>query len=442
MLLFYAHTINNRLRYIVDFIGTELFDSPIAFTTDRESFKASTAPRFNYSDQDYSEQEFYLQPVPLLFETTIQPQPVDCFEVNYHAAFFQTKGDFPFDLLAASFYLLSRYEEYLPFEPDEYGRFPHTASLAFKQHFINQPVVNFWLSDLKQSLKKKFPELTFRRRPFKYIPSYDIDMAWSYRHKSFFRQAAGIASAAKSGRFHLIKERWQVLRGTIPDPYDAYEWLDALHLYCKIKPIYFFLVAQKLQGYDRNTDTSSKALQELIAYFAVVYKVGLHPSWQSSVAPSDQILREEKDWMEVIAERKIVHTRQHYIKFLLPQNYQRYLSCGLLKDYSMGYGSINGFRASVASSFFWFDLEKNIATDLHLFPFCFMDSTAFYEQKIDPRQAYDELIYYYNTIKKLNGLMVTIWHNSFLGSDKMLKGWKEMYELFMKESVYWDAYNF
>ncbi|MEO6315767.1 MAG: hypothetical protein ABIU63_01880 [Chitinophagaceae bacterium] len=442
MLLFYAHSITPRLKYIVDFISKELFDDPIIFTSNDEEFASFTGPRLNYSDNDFSEHEFYIKPVKLLFETGIQAQPIDCFEVNYQKAFFQTNGDYPFDILAASFYLISRYEEYLPHQKDEHGRYAHTNSLAFKEHFLKIPLVNIWLDDFKRKLKKKFPTIMFRRRPFKFIPSYDIDIAWSYRNKGWLRNLAGFVKSVKAGKWWQVKERWNVLNGNKPDPYDAYEWLDALHLYCKIKPIYFFLVAQKWLGYDRNTPTSSKALQELIAYFSVVYKVGLHPSWQSSIAATNKVVLEEKEWLEVIVDRPLEHSRQHYIKFTLPQSFRRYIACGLLKDYSMGYGSINGFRASVASSFYWFDIEKNEATTLQLFPFCFMDANSFYEQKFTPQQAYEEMTHYYNTIKKLNGLFVIIWHNQFLGTDKTFAGWKETYELFMKESIYWDAYNF
>ncbi|GAC1424533.1 MAG: hypothetical protein NVSMB7_00570 [Chitinophagaceae bacterium] len=442
MLLFYAHTITPRLQYIVNFISKELFDEPITFTTDAGTFSKAEMPRLNYSANDFSEEEFYINPTSLLFETGITPQPIECFEADYHTAFFQTSGDYPFDLLAAAFYLLTRYEEYLPHKKDEYGRYAHTNSLAFREHFLHQPLINIWLDDFKKKLKKKFPSLVFRRRPFKFIPSYDIDIAWSYRHKGWLRNMGGYAKSVKKGHWHALKERWNVLQNNQPDPYDSYEWLDALHLYCKIKPIYFFLVAQKMHGYDRNTPTSSKALQELINYFSVVYKVGLHPSWQSSVAAGKKVLLEEKEWLEVIIDRNVEHSRQHYIKFVLPQTFRRYIECGLLKDYSMGYGSINGFRASVASSFYWFDVEKNEPTPLQLFPFCFMDANAFHEQKLTPQQTYEELVYYYTTIKKLNGLFVSVWHNHFLGTDKIFAGWKEMYELFMKENVYWDAYNF
>jgi hypothetical protein len=38
----------------------------------------------------------------------------------------------------------------------------------------------------------------------------------------------------------------------------------------------------------------------------------------------------------------------------------------------------------------------------------------------------------------VKGLMITIWHNNFFGSDPAFKGWKEVYELFLEEVVYWD----
>jgi hypothetical protein len=104
----------------------------------------------------------------------------------------------------------------------------------------------------------------------------------------------------------------------------------------------------------------------------------------------------------------------------------------------MGYGNINGFRASIASSFNWYDLENERQTNLLLFPFCFMDANSFYEQKFTAQQAMDELLQYYYAIKKVNGLMITIFHNHLLGTDQSFAGWKEAYEVFLKEEIYWD----
>jgi len=174
----------------------------------------------------------------------------------------------------------------------------------------------------------------------------------------------------------------------------------------------------------------------LIQYHARGYTIGIHPSWQSN--DDENLLKEEIEWLEYIADKKILHSRQHYIKLTLPETYRRLINAGIEKDFSMGYGSVNGFRASVASSFFWYDLEKEQQTQLQLFPFCFMDANSFYEQKCTAQQAMTELLNYYNAIKKVNGLMITIWHNHFLGTDAKFAGWREVYEIFLKEEVYWD----
>jgi len=70
-----------------------------------------------------------------------------------------------------------------------------------------------------------------------------------------------------------------------------------------------------------------------------------------------------------------------------------------------------------------------------------MDANAFYRSGHSPKQAYDELMRYYNTVKRVNGMFITLWHNHLLGSDPDTAGWSAMFELFMKEVVYWDAYS-
>src|SRR5690606_37520211 len=124
--------------------------------------------------------------------------------------------------------------------------------------------------------------------------------------------------------------------------------------------------------------------------------------------------------------RSITDSRQHYIRFTLPATYRKLLQVGIKKDFSMGYGSINGFRASIASSFNWYDLEQETPTGLLIYPFCFMDANAFYQQQLTPQQASTEMMHYYQVIKTVRGLMITIWHNHFLGADKDFKGWREV----------------
>lgn len=438
MLVLYCHTITPRLQYMVDFFSKEMLEEPIQITTHAEQFKSITGPRLNYSSTPLSPGEFLIEPANLLFETGIRRQSITCFQKHSYKAFFATQGDWPFDILAASFYLISRYEEYLPHEKDMYERYAHSNSLAYREGFLQLPLVNLWLEDFKKALQEKFPDLLFKRGKFKCVLSYDVDIAYSYQEKGFVRTAGGFARSALQGKWNEVKDRWQVLRGHKKDPYDCFEWLDALHLYCRLKPYFFFLVAKETSAYDKNINPGSPLYQGLISYYAHSYKIGLHPSWQSG--DNDELLREEIEWLEVVADKKIIHSRQHYIRFTLPHTYRKLVKAGIQKEFSMGYGTVNGFRASVCSSFNWYDLEEERSTSLVVYPFCFMDANSFYEQKNTPQQAYHELQMYYEQVKKLKGIFISVWHNFILGTDRSFAGWREMFELFMKETVYWDAY--
>jgi hypothetical protein len=435
-MLFYNDYSYPRLNYMLDLIGREIFNEPFTLVSDVDRFKAFSGPKLNYSAGIISDNEFFIRPHGLLSETGIQEQQINVFNFNARPAFFQTDGDYAFDIFSAAFYLISRYEEYLSFEPDTYGRFPHQASLAFKENFLDAPLINYWLEDFKNALRLKFPELIFRNKDFKFIPSYDIDIAYSYKYKGLKRNLGGFCKSLLQGQWAYLLDRWDVLFNKKKDPFDSYEWLDSLHLYCRTRAYYFFLLSKNPVGFDRNISPEKLEMRSLIAYHAGGYTVGIHPSWQSG--DEEAVLMEEVDELAAITGVSVKYSRQHYIRMYFPLTYRRLIDVGIDKDFSMGYGSANGFRASIASSFYWYDLKAEKKTSLMIFPFCFMDSNAFYEDSLRPQAAFSELMNYYRKIKEVNGLMVTIWHNNFFGTDPLFAGWKEVYEVFLKDQIYWD----
>jgi hypothetical protein len=128
---------------------------------------------------------------------------------------------------------LSRYEEYLPYEKDEYGRYPASQSIAFRENFLNSPLINIWLFHFGQALINHFPGLQLRKSNFRFLPTYDIDIAFSYKHKGWFRNLGGFIKSPSL-------ERIIVLLGLSPDPFDSYQWLDELHQTQSLEPLYFF----------------------------------------------------------------------------------------------------------------------------------------------------------------------------------------------------------
>jgi hypothetical protein len=425
----YSHSLTPRLQYVVNFLG-DYFQRPFKLTANEQLYLASEDFKINYSHQHISPGEVYINPHALLFETEKRKVQVKSFQHNGYTAFFETSGDLHFDLFAGIFFLISRYEEYLPHQKDQFGLYSYQNSAAHKEEFLHQPLVNIWLEDFRKFLKQKFEGLEFPENKFRFLPTYDIDIAWAYKNKSSKIHTGSVVRSILQGKFKEARQRIRVVKGKQQDPYDAYEWLDELHQKFNLDPIYFFLVAEEKGKYDKNIDIHNHEFQQLVKSIASKYKTGIHPSWCSGDHKAQ--LPKEKKWLETVTHHTIHDSRQHYLRFHLPSTFEKLIDIGIRHEYSMGYGQTNGFRASIATPFLWYDLAKEQVTNLMIHPFCFMDANSYFEQGLTAEQAYDELIGYYNSIKAVNGTMITLWHNTFLGPAGEETGWRGTYERFVE----------
>jgi len=238
MLLIYSHKLTNRLQYIFKTIFTDVLQIPIDFTDNFQNFKEVSIAKINYSSTQY-DTELYFQSTPILFENGIHEQDILLSLFNDSPTFFAVgkKSALPFDPFAASFYLITRYEEYLPHIRDQHDRFPMSESLAFQHNFLDIPLVNHWIQELEAILKNKFPDLVFPLRRFNYLSTIDIDNAYAYKNKGTLRTVAGFfKSMIKSNDF---KVRFNVIFNREKDPYDTFDYQFNIHKKYNIKPIYF-----------------------------------------------------------------------------------------------------------------------------------------------------------------------------------------------------------
>jgi len=425
-MLIFSENITPRLQYIIHFFSLEISNEEWRISSDAEEFITSLQPKINYSNQRLNGNCLHVIPHTILFENIIAEQNIQCTKNNGLTIFFQNESETGFDIFAAGFYLLSRYEEYLPFTPDKHGRFPYQSSLAYREGFLKKPLINYWLQQLKSQILLKFPDYTFKESRFQFLPTYDIDMAWSYRHKGFLRNSANVVLDLLTIRFREVAHRLKVLSGMQKDPFDVFEWLDELHEIGELNPLYFFLVAESVSKFDKNISPKHPAMRSVIERHSKKYSIGLHPSYRSN--EDENVLISEKGILSEIIREDIQSSRQHYLKMNLPETYRRLLSAGIRKDFTMGYAGSNGFRASVASSFFWYDLKNEKETDLLITPFCFMEATSVFYKKDTPEQALVELKQLYDEVKTVNGIFSTIWHNNSLTDEDIFKGWKEAYD--------------
>ncbi|MFN4894098.1 MAG: polysaccharide deacetylase family protein [Bacteroidota bacterium] len=413
------------MRYIVEWFQEHHLHEAIELTDSVADFRSYTGARINYSAQRITDKECWIEPHSILFGEEIHAIPITVSTNGSFPIFFCGRGDMGFDLLGASFYLIVRYEEYLSFKRDMYGRYAHEQSIAFEHGFLHRPIVDEWMKQFMLCLRSYFPELLTKSNQFRHLATYDIDESYAYQYKPVWKQLGGVLRDLFYGRFDWITERVRTLLRLQQDPYDSFSRLEQLHVSIGDRPICFIHAGEKNGRYDKNFSPRYPEQQRLIRSLEAWSDLGLHPSWQTG--DQDRLLSEEKKSLEAVINRPVHLSRQHYIRFHLPTTYHQLIDAGITDDYSMGYGSVNGFRAGTSRSFQWFDLSRNINTSLRIHPFCYMEANSYFELNQSVDEAEIEWRELEKVIRSVNGQMITIWHNIFLGSQKRFVGWGDRY---------------
>lgn len=169
-LLVYTPLLTPRIKYIFNFIFSDVLKSGVEFSSNLLEFKAYALPKISYADHPVCGEMFFKSSDLLLAHKIVPPVIKTTVFGDTIVPFAVTNSTLPFDLFAAAFYFLSRHEEYLPFEADENGAYPPELSLQNKLGLLKLPVVDGWALILKNILLKRFPGLFFGKKTFEFIP--------------------------------------------------------------------------------------------------------------------------------------------------------------------------------------------------------------------------------------------------------------------------------
>jgi hypothetical protein len=424
-MLIYSHIITPRVEYAFRVIFGHVLGLPYQLTTNEQAFLASNNPKIAYC-KDRRGDAFFIASHDLLFDTGINARPSDFFAWEGLPAFLKTDGDIPFDMVAATFYLVTRYEEYFGHDTDKFGRFRAKDSLAWKFGFLDRPVVNLWALELSAKLKTRFPGLTFPKRSFKPLVTFDIDVVYAYRGRTLKRSALAIFNDLVHGRTDKLQERISCLKGKIPDPYDTYDYIRQSIDRHKTELLFFFLLSAKNNRYDRNLMPASPEVSNLITALSDDADSGIHPSYYSSEQP--ELIAREKDLLEKISKRKITKSRQHYLRFKLPDTFSALEAAGITDDYSLGFADLPGFRASICSPFLFYNLHEERISSLTLHPVTCMDGTFIEDMQLSPDEALLFIKKLIAAVQAVDGEFTAIWHNHTVSESGVYKGWRSVYE--------------
>jgi peptidoglycan/xylan/chitin deacetylase (PgdA/CDA1 family) len=403
---------------------------PVTFSTKIEEFVAHNGPKMSYTKAPLGT-EFFIKSNNLLFEQGVNDLEISVQKWDDVPCFFTTnkKSIIPFDLFAASFYLISRYEEYLPHVKDIHGRFTAEQSLAFKHQFLEKPVVDIWAYKFLEILKDRFPDYKYNKRSYNYISTIDIDNAFAYKYKSLVRSVGGFFNDLLKFKLMEVWNRVTVVWNLKKDPFDTFDKILRLKNEYNVKTIFFFLIGD-YSTFDTNVSASKIKYKLLIKEMVDYARVGLHPSYFTM--QNAALLKTEKERLEHITNMPVTRSRQHYLRFSLPETYQNLIDLEVEEDYSMGYASNVGFRAGTCTPFYFYDLDFEIQTPLKIFSFALMDTTLNDYMKLTPKQSLGRIRDLKNEVKAVNGTFITLFHNENLSDYLRWKGWKRLYESMLK----------
>ena len=415
--------ITNRLHYALDFVFGTLLGVGFELTTDGNRFRDFEGRKMSYGPNPLWDEPFQ-KSTGLLFERDIYEQelkPFDFMEVKGIFPVYSQRSLMPFDVFAAAFYLVTRYEEYLPQVRDRYGRFTPESSCLFQMGVLSKPIVDIWGLELAHRLHL---EAEMKPRSYSFQPTYDIDAAWAYLHKGFYRTSGAYMRDLLEGNWNEIRRRNRVIFKHEQDPFDSFDFQFQLQEEFRLKPIYFIHCGD-YDNNDKSISIRKDAFRELIKRIGDYADVGIHPSFSSYLDPAR--LQTEVNRLASVLNREVTKSRQHFLRMTLPRSYQQLIELDICDDYTMGYASQVGFRAGTATTFRFYDLESDATTPLRVHPFAVMDGTLKDYLNLSVSDSYNTITKVVDDVRKVNGTFIYLTHNETLGGQKRWAGWPEMY---------------
>ncbi|HET8810209.1 MAG TPA: carbohydrate esterase [Flavobacteriaceae bacterium] len=412
MLLIFTKKQTPRITYVFKQLCGNILGLETKFTSKIEEFIAHEGPKLSYGKQKMGN-ELFIQQTDLLFEQGFSDVEINFGKWDEVPCFFRVseKSDLPFDIFAASFYLLSRYEEYLPYVKDKFGRFPAEESLIQKEGFLHLPLVDIWTLKFKKIVQARFPETKFLKKNFKTNTVIGVSQAYLYQKKGIVRTVGASMRDFLGFRLKSILERFKVLVFRTKDPYDVYDDLVGFSKENHVH-LHFMFQLSNYSAVNKNIGYHKVKYHSLIKSMDDYGSVGLLLGNEAVV--DFKQLRTEKKRFEAIVNQPLELVLNDRFDLNLPESYNNFDKIELKKDFSMGYVNNIGFRAGTSKPFLFYDLSLERISPLWVKPYVF-NSKLLKNKAL--QEANDELMLVKQEVEKVNGEFTMIFENSDFSTE-------------------------
>ncbi len=335
------------------------------------------------------------------------------------------------DLFAGAFFMLTRWEESFGLDEDLHGRFPASKALVVQHGFILRPVVDEYVALLKNWLVSLGYPVPENKSQFKIVPTCDVDIPYYWRSRSAIRLLIGRFIKHKS--FNNFKADYKKLcsmrRGEEIDPYDTFEYLMTLAEQKGLKFLFHMIGdgESKFEGYYNINDARIISLMQ--SFISRGHTIGLHPSYNTFNDPRK--MDKERARVEKYSGVHLKASRQHYLRFAVPDTWRHLHQAYMKEDSTLGYAAEPGFRCGTSKPFPVFDIHQSKELPLIERPLLIMDVSLRFYKNFTIEESYSYCKTIIDQVKKHDGELVILWHNSSLSEIDGWTGWNQVLEYLM-----------
>lgn len=338
------------------------------------------------------------------------------------------------DIFAASFFMLTRWEEYVNPARDIHNRFSARDSISYKFDFLDRPIVNEYVEMLWAMLVHLEYKEERKKQEYEFVLTHDVDVLRSYKGKNaLMRRVIGDLYLRKSPikAIKSIEEYIQIKRKKILDPYDTFSWLMDLSEEANLKSRFYFMsggITSYDNRYNINEPVALKIIEEIKKREHII---GFHPSYDAYNNPIQW--NKEKDKLEKTVNQKVTEGRQHFLRFEAPLTWQIWNDNQMDRDLSLSYADMEGFRSGVCYEYSVFNFLQREKLRLKEMPMIVMEGSFTKYQDISPEQMTEEILILLKIVKKYNGKFVFLWHNSSFNVATWFQ-YKQVYEKVIQQA--------
>jgi hypothetical protein len=333
------------------------------------------------------------------------------------------------DIVASTFFMLSRWEEMMVRVRDKHDRFPAAASVAYKQGFLDRPIVDVYGLILQAWLKKLLPAWQPKPGRFSVKLTHDVDS---------IRRLRNLYSAALVFGADLLKRHdpvlaWQTINEAIRQFSSSPEqaaYFRAIYFLAELSKQFgqesaFYFMAAEPQPPDNDYEVHSALMRKCIDDLRQQgCELGFHPGYHTLNNPERLAL--EKARLDAVLGETRYGGRQHYLRFQVPDTWRHWEQVGLTYDSTMAYADHEGFRCGTCHRFRPFDVGQDRKLYLWERPLIVMDSTLRQYRQLTPAQGEQRILELARQCQQVQGTFILLWHNSSLTERWQL--WATMYQ--------------